>query len=210
MALDPVLRKVGVVLFPNFELLDVCGPVEMLGFLSDWFQIILLAETNQPVGSRQGPRVLPDLSFGESGDLDLLLVPGGLGTRREVNNQVILKFLIKCAKEAEYVLSVCTGSALLAKAGILDGVRATSNKLAFSWVKEQGPRTHWVTEARWVEDGKFWTSAGVAAGMDMALAFIARLGGEELSRKVAARTEYIWNSDPTQDPFARMAGLTVS
>jgi transcriptional regulator GlxA family with amidase domain len=104
-------------------------------------------------------------------------------------------------------MSVCTGSALFARAGVLDGRRATTNKMSFQWVADQGPEVHWVKEARWVEDGKLATSSGVSAGMDMALAVIARLYGEQVSNNVAIAAEYDWHRDAGWDPFARVHGL---
>ena len=106
---------------------------------------------------------------------DLILVPGGIGTRREVDNPRLLEWLNQRAAAAILVTSVCTGAALLARAGLLDGKRATTNKRAFAWVASQGPEVNWIKQARWVEDGKFATSSGVSAGIDMALALIARL-----------------------------------
>jgi transcriptional regulator GlxA family with amidase domain len=106
------------------------------------------------------------------------------------------------------VSSVCTGSGLLAAAGLLDGYRATSNKRAFQWATEQGPLVDWVTTARWVEDRDRWTSSGVAAGMDMALALVAHFLGEPFARKVADGIELEWHRDPSWDPFAALNGHT--
>jgi transcriptional regulator GlxA family with amidase domain len=109
------------------------------------------------------------------------------------------------AQEARFVASVCTGSALLAKAGLLDGKRATSTKLAFAWVVKQGPRVKWIRKARWVQDGNVFTSSGVSAGMDMALGVIQHIFGLDTALGVARRAEYIWNEDKSFDPFARAA-----
>jgi transcriptional regulator GlxA family with amidase domain len=103
-------------------------------------------------------------------------------------------------------MSVCTGSALLARAGLLDGIRATSNKRAFDWVVSQGPAVKWIGQARWVEDGKFATSSGVSAGIDMALAIIARVLGTETAEKDAIGMEYEWHRDAAWDPFAKIWG----
>ena len=108
---------------------------------------------------------------------------------------------------AEYVTSVCTGSALLAKAGILDGIRATTNKMAFEWASAQSSKVIWEKQARWVEDGKFFTSSGVSAGMDMSLAVIAKLLGHEVAEQAATWAEYDWHRDAGWDPFAKVHGL---
>jgi transcriptional regulator GlxA family with amidase domain len=114
---------------------------------------------------------------------------------------------VRRAAEAEIVTSVCTGAALLARAGLLDGHRATTNKLSFKWVTEQGLAVEWIRQARWVEDGKFATSSGVSAGIDMTLALIAKLAGVETAEQVAIRMEYEWHRDPQWDPFAKIHGL---
>ena len=195
------MKTVGVLLFLDFELLDVFGPLEMFGMLDD-FAIRLVAEQERSVASTQGPRSIIDDVFADGRDYDILLVPGGRGTRREVENPRLLAWLTAKAATAEYVASVCTGSALLAKAGLLDGVAATSNKLAFDWVATQGPAVRWQSRARWVEAGKFFTSSGVSAGMDMSLALIARICGVARARQDATWAEYEWNDDAGNDPFA--------
>jgi transcriptional regulator GlxA family with amidase domain len=168
---------------------------------------VTVAERPGPVESAQGQRAVADHGFADCPWLDLLLVPGGMGTRREVENAALLAWLGECARAAEITASVCTGAALLARAGLLDGRRATTNKRSFAWVTSQGPRVDWVREARWVDDGTRITSSGVSAGIDMALHLIARLAGRELAEQVATAIEYRWQSDPADDPFARVWGL---
>ena len=199
-------RTVGVVLFEDFELLDVFGPLEMFGIASEHFQINMLGKAKIPVASKQGPKSVVDHTFDESGHYDILLVPGGQGTRREVDNKSLLDWLKRQEPQSEYVISVCTGSALLAKAGLLDGLRATTNKRSFEWATFQGPRVNWQQQARWVEDGKFFTSSGISAGIDMSLALIQKLLGEKSAKDIARRAEYIWNQDASYDPFARLPG----
>ena len=167
--------SLAVVLFEGFELLDVFGPLEMFGLLPDQFKIILVAESGDIVTSSQGPKSLVDYRFEDCPAFDILLVPGGKGTRREVDNPVLLAWLRSQAQTADYVTSVCTGSAILARAGLLDGRRATTNKAAFEWVTSQGERIDWQKQARWVEDDHYFTSSGVSAGIDMSLALIARI-----------------------------------
>ena len=195
------MRTIGVLLFPEFELLDVFGPLEMFGML-DEFSIRLVAERERVIASTQGPRSVIDDLFADDRAYDILLVPGGRGTRREIDNPRLLGWLKAKAASAEYVASVCTGSALLAKAGLLDGIAATTNKLAFDWVKSQGPAVHWQSRARWMEADRFFTSSGVSAGMDMSLALIARICGESQARQVATWAEYQWRADSDDDPFA--------
>jgi transcriptional regulator GlxA family with amidase domain len=199
-------KKLGFVLFPEFELLDVFGPAEMFA-AAGVIEIKMVARHAGPVASAQGVSVVADFDFDDCPHLDLLLVPGGLGTRIEVENPAMLAFLRERVAKAEIAMTVCTGTSLLARAGVLDGHRATTNKMFFHWVAEQGPRVKWIKEARWVEDGKFVTSSGVSAGMDMALAVIARVAGPEVSNNIAIATEYDWHRDASWDPFAKLHGL---
>ena len=200
-------RTLGVVLFEGFELLDVFGPLEMFGLAADHFEIRLISETGGVVASRQGPKSVSDDSFNTAPPIDVLLVPGGIGTRCEVNNPVLLDWLKERSQQAEVVISVCTGSALMAKAGVLDSVRATSNKLAFGWAASQSEKVQWQKQARWVEDGKFFTSSGVSAGIDMSLAVIAKLVSQQAAEEAANFAEYTWHRDPDWDPFAALHGL---
>jgi putative intracellular protease/amidase len=208
------IRTIGVVLFEGFELLDVYGPLQVWNGLADRFRVVTVGERAGPASPSRGPNAAPGgprtgvmHSFEDCGQLDVLFIPGGWGTRREVANPAMLGFLRDRAPTAEYVASVCTGSAVLAAAGVLDGRRATSNKAAFEWVRSQGPEVEWVLRARWVVDGEFWTSSGVSAGIDMALGLLAHVAGEPLARTLAKYFEYEWHDDPGWDPFASVHGL---
>jgi transcriptional regulator GlxA family with amidase domain len=203
------LRTLGVVLFEGFELLDVFGPLEAWGMLANMGQckITTVAEHSGAVTSAQGPRAIAEFSFSDCPHLDLILIPGGIGTRKEISNQALLGWLKVRAEKAEVVTTVCTGTAILAHTGLLDGRRATTNKRAFKWVAEQGAKVNWVREARWVEDGKFATSSGVSAGIDMALAVMARLYGAQAAEAIATAMEYDWHRDANWDPFAKIHGL---
>jgi putative intracellular protease/amidase len=173
-------RIFGVLLFENFELLDVFGPLELFGILGvDRIEVVLIAQSEGLVKSKQGPAVLAEFSFENAPAIDILLVPGGQGTRIEVLNQTLLNWIQRVSRSAELTLSVCTGAALLAKAGILNGHQATTNKASFQWVSEQKYESKyftaniednniidttkeidWVYVARWVESGNVWTSSG--------------------------------------------------
>jgi putative intracellular protease/amidase len=201
------MRSIGALIFNGFVLLDVFGPLEMFGLLADDYELHLIAEQAGPVVSGQMVSAYAETSVLQRSDFDILFVPGGPGARREVENLNLLGWIASAAKNAEFVLSVCTGSALLAKAGVLNGKRATTNKAAFAWVEAQGQSVDWVRQARWVEDGNIFTSSGVSAGMDMALGAIAAMHGDERAKEVAMSAEYHWNSDATDDPFAKLHGL---
>jgi transcriptional regulator GlxA family with amidase domain len=198
-------RRVSVVLFDGFELLDVFGPLEMFGKLSESFVIETLGPEAAAVTSAQGVRVLADVAYRDASLSEVVLVPGGIGTRVLARDPVFLAWLAEWATPAEFVTSVCTGSGLLAAAGLLDGYKATSNKRAFAWASSQGTSVEWIFEARWVEDRNRWTSSGVAAGMDMALALIGHLHGSASTDEVAESVEYGWHQDASWDPFAAKA-----
>ena len=182
---------VNMVLFEDFESLDLFGPVEIFGKL-ECLNLLYLSRSGGLVKSAQGAEIMT-VSCERFIPNEILLVPGGLGTRKLVEDEIFLRKIQDMALASRWVLSVCTGSALLAKAGLLDGISATSNKRALNWVMEQGPEVSWSKTARWVHDGKFYTSSGVSAGTDMALAFVAEHWGSERAEAIATRIEYHWD-----------------
>lgn len=200
-------RRLAIVLFDGFELLDVFGPVELFSMLPDRLRIDYLGPAEGPVTSSQGAQVVATSGYAQAQTPDLLLVPGGQGTRTLVGDDRFLRWLRGWAVDASLVTSVCTGSAVLAAAGLLDGYRATSNKAAFGWVRGHGTSVDWVAQARWVHDRDRWTSAGVAAGMDMAAALIGDLFGADTARAVTTLAELDVHSDASWDPFAAIHNL---
>lgn len=199
----PAPATVGALYYPDFELLDAFGPLEMFGTLGEKVRIVDIGPAPGLVKSAQGPAVQVTHGWRDAPQCDLLLVPGGIGTFSAIDDDDLLDLLRRQASGARMVMSVCTGSALLARAGLLDARRATTNKMFFEMVRSQSDAVNWVTEARWVVDGPFATSSGVSAGMDMALDVIARCWGVEAAEVVAAFTEYSWQRNADHDPFAR-------
>ncbi|MEL6608854.1 MAG: DJ-1/PfpI family protein [Pseudomonadota bacterium] len=197
-------RTVGLMLFPGFEMLDAYGPLELFSMHKDHFRILAFAASMDPVASNNGgPATQPDRTFADDAPVDILLVPGGTGARSVVEDEAALAWVRRTGAQAEWVTSVCTGSLILGKAGLLDGKRATTNKLAFSWVADQVPGVDWQASARWVVDGNTATSSGVSAGMDMALDMIERLHGPKAASDAALWAEYERNANPDHDPFAK-------
>ena len=192
--------RFSVVLFDDVELLDVAGPVEVLSKVDD-FDVEMLSADGGSVTSSQGVRLGVDGDF-SSATGDVLFVPGGMGTRRLVEDDHFLAQLKAMAAGRQILMSVCTGSALLAVAGLLEGYTATSNKRAFDWATSFGENIEWRRSARWVHDRDRWTSSGVAAGTDMAAAFVADRYGEEFVSDIADAIELRLNLDADDDPFA--------
>lgn len=162
--------------------------MEVLGSISD-YELHYVSAHGGAVSNHQGIRILTEARAGVPAG-GILLVPGGMGTRRLVGEGPFIDMLRRMAEGAEYVLTVCTGAALLARTGLLDGRAATSNHRAMAWVMEQGGAVRWRTEASYVASGKYYTAAGVSAGIDMALAFVADRFGASQVRAIAQRMEY--------------------
>ncbi len=195
-------RTVGVLLFDGFEPLDAFGPVEAF-VIAEWpgskpgdprpFRVVTVAERLAPVAMRGGVRVAPEHDLAGCPALDVLLVPGGPGTRTGYRSASLLDFIAARAAAVEVLASVCTGAALLAAAGVLSGLEATTNRRAFDWVVSVSPAdVRWDRTRRWVDAGRVVTSAGVSAGTDMALHLVERLAGGEVARVAASRMEYRW------------------
>ena len=182
----------GVLIYPDAEELDFVGPWEMLTM---WRQVaggpahcIVVAEHNAPVVCAKGLSVNPHESFESCPDLDYLLVPGGQGSRAEVANPALLEFVAGQAEKCAAVLSVRTGPFILQAAGLLAGRKATTHWGSLGRLRDLGDIE--VVERRYVKDGKFWSAAGVSAGIDMMLAFIADTAGDEVAGKVQFAAEY--------------------
>jgi len=182
----------GVLVFPNVEELDFVGPWEIIGM---WSKIaggpenrFIVAQSTEPVICAKGLSVNPHVSFEQCPALDCLLVPGGEGTRKEVENQALVNFIAEQAKHCKAVLSVCTGSFLLHRAGLLSGKKATTHWGSLDRLRALEDVT--VVEERIVNDGNIWSSAGVSAGIDLMLAFIASFAGEKTAGAVQFGAEY--------------------
>ncbi|KAF2671419.1 class I glutamine amidotransferase-like protein [Microthyrium microscopicum] len=217
--------KYGIVVFPGFQALDVFGPLDVLNMLSLEVDIdlVVLAATKDPVSTRT-PRARPGTSFAESlaithtfedapKDLEVLLIPGGYGTRVLNQTAPVREYIKKVFPNLRYVITVCTGAGLFARTGLLDGRRATGNKKYWDWVVSQGPKVQWVPKARWVEDETagqipIWTSSGVSAGLDVTFAFVKKHYGEDIASGIANTLEYERHLDSTWDPFSAVWNAT--
>ena len=193
--------KVAVLLFDNFETLDVFGPVEIFGRLTNNYHVSFYSLSGGLVENTHGVSILTKALADIENGADIFLIPGGYGTRVEVNSVLLIDKIRKISELSKYVLTVCTGTALLAKTGLLDSRKATTNKRAFDWVTTQGPNVNWVRRARWVVDDKYYTSSGVSAGMDMTLGFLQDMHGVKFAGEVAHTIEYVWREDKDEDDF---------
>jgi len=192
---------INVLLFPDFETLDTFGAVEILGQVEE-YRLRYFSVNGGVILSKQGTKIITE-KLKDDDFSGILLIPGGQGTRPLINDNTFIKKLTNIVTKSRYCLTICTGSALLAKTNLLNDRKATSNKRAFEWVKSVNPNVEWVNCARWVVDGKFYTSSGISAGIDMALGFVADKIGLEKAIEIAQSIEYIWNSDKNNDLFAR-------
>lgn len=210
-----------MLLFPAFESLDVFGPLDALQILSRQYKmdLALISSTLDPVSTQpraasMNPKnstffqsVIPTHTLDNAPDLDVLIVPGGLGTRAPDLNATI-DFIATAYPKLQYLITVCTGAGLAARAGVLDGKRATTNKASWAGTTALGPNVQWVAQARWTVDGNIWTSSGISAGIDVTLAFIEHLHGKDVATRLANSMEYERHEDPSWDPFSSIFNVT--
>jgi transcriptional regulator GlxA family with amidase domain len=192
-------RNVGILIFDDVEVLDFCGPYEVFGVTgkqndSQLFNVYTVAERSRPIIARNQLSVNPQYTIQDCPQPDILLVPGGYGTRREMHNQVLIDWISKSFPHSELLLSVCTGALLLAKAGLLENLAATTHHLAIDLLKEVAPNTEIRAGDRFVDNGKIIVSAGISAGIDMSLYVVGKLLGKAEAIKTAAYMEYDWKS----------------
>jgi transcriptional regulator GlxA family with amidase domain len=196
--------KIGILIFDGAEELDFVGPWEVFtmarALKPDLIEVILIAERDGPVHCAKGMRVLPDATIENCGSLDVILVPGGQGTRREVENKRLLGWIAQVAKSAKWITSVCTGAMLLTAAGPARGKKVTTHWGYVGALRERGEAAEVVDNFRYVQDGNIVTAAGVSAGIDMALWLTGRLFDPLFARRVQRQMEY--------DPLPPYGGLT--
>ena len=193
-------KRIGIMLFNDVEVLDFCGPFEVFSVtLEDEAlrrkepspcQVLLVAESMGAITTAGGMKVMPMATFADCPELDLLLVPGGQGTRREMVHEVTLKFVREQSARAGLVASVCTGALVLGKAGLLAGLRATTHWGALDLLRELCRDVQVDSVAQVVDEGRIMTSAGIAAGIDLALMIVRRWYGEPVARATARHMEY--------------------
>lgn len=198
-------KRVGILIFPNVEVLDFCGPFEVFSVTRlneerrrddpSPFDVCLIAESTDTVVATGGLKVQPDYSLSTAPQLDILVVPGGWGTRREIKNESLLAWIAQRGRTVETLTSVCTGAMLVGQTGLLDGRHATTHWRSLDWMRESFPKVTVEAEQHVVEDGNVITSAGISAGIDMALRVVTRYHGEAIGRATARQMEYPYPED---------------
>jgi putative intracellular protease/amidase len=212
----PATQRIGILVYEGFEPIDVFGFAEaftIARFLGTGysdpppypFSVTLIGRERDRVRSANGPAVLPDLDMGQALDdpVDLLMIPGGAGSWPLLDAKAdpegvaaLLDWVRRMDQRVKFMTSVCTGAAVLARAGLLDGRPAATNHGAFDWVAEQGPKVLWDSVARWVDAGRYVTSAGVSAGTDLGFYLVSRLAGRAVAENAVVAAEYDWRRDP--------------
>jgi transcriptional regulator GlxA family with amidase domain len=220
----------GLLVFDHFQALDVFGPIDVFNNLAMLYRnsttmyLSILSKTMEPATTGMGmmagsmeQRILPTTTFEEylagsrqdydlpatdPSEIEVLIVPGGGGTRNNMTAEIA--FVHTVYPKLRYLISVCTGATIVARAGVLDGRKATTNKRSWSWAVQQRPNVTWVPTARWVEDGNVFSSSGVSAGIDVAYAFISRIYGEEVAEYLALSAEFVRAKDEHDDPFGKV------
>ncbi|KAF2679246.1 class I glutamine amidotransferase-like protein [Lentithecium fluviatile CBS 122367] len=219
-------KSYGVILYPGFQLTDICGPVDVLNVLSTHtpnISLSLVAETLGPISTSPttwpsntgmppfttAQSMLATHTFATAPQFDVLIIPGGMGcfdpsAKGQPNPSVvdpIVAFVRKQYPGLQYLLTVCTGSGIASISGLLDGKKATTFKGAWGVIPAWRPQVQWVPKARWVVDGNIWSSSGVSSGTDLMFGFVERIYGEEVAKEIAVWMEYIRHRDADDDPF---------
>ncbi|KAK2047502.1 DJ-1/PfpI family protein [Colletotrichum somersetense] len=211
--------NIGTIVFRAMDMLDIFGPLDALQLVAKNRQLNLhLVAANldpvttapqaagmNPFNSSFWPTIQPTATFDDDLDLDVLIVPGGPGIRAP-GLEPIVEYVKRYYPRVKHLITICTGTSFAARAGVLDGKRATTNKAAWKLITDMGPKVKWVSPARYVNDGKVWTSSGITSGLDLTIAFICQVYGEEMATKVSRIMEYIPN-DAEWDPFAEVNGV---
>ncbi|OLN91931.1 Isonitrile hydratase 3 [Colletotrichum chlorophyti] len=212
----------GVILFRTLDMLDIFGPLDILQLAAKnhTLNLHLIAATLDPVTTEPSnpamnvrnssfwPVLQPTNTFDDNLDLDVLIIPGGAGVRAPGLDHIV-DYVRDTYPKVKYLITICTGASFAAKAGVLDGKRATTNKAAWGTITPMGPKVDWVAPARYVVDGNIWTSSGVASGLDLTFAFVKQVYGEPLANRIANIMEHApYAAD--WDPFTDIHGVEPS
>lgn len=189
-------RNIAIMIFDDVEVLDFCGPFEVFSvanyFSPAAFNVYLIAPEQRTILARNGLKVIPDYDLTTAPAPDLLLIPGGWGTRPLIHNPTVISYIQQQAERVERLLSVCTGAYLLAKADLLGGLQATTHHGSFEMLAELAPTATLVRDVKYVDNGRIVLSGGISAGINMSLYVVGQLLGNEVARQTAVYMEYDW------------------
>jgi transcriptional regulator GlxA family with amidase domain len=188
-------RNTAILIFNNVEVLDFTGPYEVFStanteYGTKIFNVYTVAEKDEEIKSANGLKIIPDYTLTKSPSPDILIIPGGNGRKIEMNNPVLLNWIKEKFSSLEFLLSVCTGSFILGKTGLLDGAKAATHHYSYEEFKKTFPNIELVKNVKFVDNGKIITAAGVSSGINMSLHMISKLFGEELKHKTARHIEF--------------------
>lgn len=190
-------KTVGILLFHEVEVLDFAGPFEVFSIATEpgqtqkLFSVKTIAERKENISARNGLKVLPDYDFSDCPALDLLIIPGGYGAEEiETKNPVVLDWIRQRALETEIVASICTGAFLLAEAGLLNGIRATTHWMDIDRLKREYPEISVVENVKFVDEGSILTAGGISAGINLSFYLLKKMVGEHVAAQTAKRMEY--------------------
>jgi transcriptional regulator GlxA family with amidase domain len=192
--------RVGILIFNQVEVLDVTGPFEVFSVTrmsenrrrqeSSPFEVLLVSENTEQVTGVGGFKFTPDTTIHNCPHLDLLIVPGGWGTRTKISNKIIINWIADRSSKAKLTASVCTGSSLLGRAGLLNGREATTHWQAFDFLRESAPAAKVREDVRFTTAPPVFTSAGISSGIDLALKIVSYFLGIEIGKATAKHMEY--------------------
>ncbi|CAO3572285.1 unnamed protein product [Mortierella alpina] len=207
--------QLGAFIYDNFDLMDIMGPMRVFGESENELdlKINFIASSMKPVKSSQQVTLTPHYTLTNAPKMDLFIVPGGSAITPVTEKPSVMRQIKARVKNSTWTMTVCTGAGILAKTGLMDGFKMTTNKAAFKWVVDYVGNTSsvtWVKKARWVQDGKYVSTSGLSAGIDGALFVVSQLVNQTIAEKVASHLEYSWHKDANDDPFAELYPYTRS
>ena len=200
-------RKVAIFIFNETEELDMCGPLEVFAATknddgSKAFEVYTVAENFGPIICTNGLSVNPTYTLTECPQPDILVIAGGRGARKDIHNNALIEWIINSSEKAEIILTICLGSFFLAKAGLLDGLAATTHHAALDELAKISSKVKIVADQRFVDNGRIITSAGVSAGIDAAFHVVSKLLGPQATQKTAEYIEYDWVLDKRNENYS--------
>lgn len=189
------MLNVGIFIFNDVELLDFAGPYEVFSVASEmhdykYFSVFTISENGDMIKTVNGLKVQPDFSFDTHPNMDILLIPGGVGSRKLIKNARVLDWVKKNTLRSEITCSVCSGALVLGKLGLLDNLISTTHHQVIDLLKEIAPLTNIDKGKRYIDNGKIMTSAGISAGIDLALHIVNKIYGIEAEQKTIEHMEY--------------------